>query len=155
MRDYRALTARLDLPDPDDHHALAAAIKGGADVIVTGNVRDYLASRLAPYAHSAQHPDDFISDLFETDAAVVLAATGRHCAIRLDPRPINWLLSEALASAGRYRCRELARRISVLGQGAKREAVKQLIPCLSSTTAGTLNDIVDISGNRERCTVIP
>lgn len=46
---------------------LAAAISGGADVIVTANLRKFPASRLAAQAISAQHPDDFTYDLFQTD----------------------------------------------------------------------------------------
>ena len=47
---HRALVGDLDLPDPDDRHVLAAAIEGRADVIVTRNMRDFPADRLAPHA---------------------------------------------------------------------------------------------------------
>ena len=84
---YRTLAAELDLPDPDDRHVLAAAILGEADVIVTGNLRDFPASRLAPHAIAAQHPDNFISDLFETDPEAVLQAVRDHrAALRNPPR---------------------------------------------------------------------
>jgi predicted nucleic acid-binding protein len=36
---YEDLIPSLDLPDKDDRHILAAAIKGGADVIVTFNLK--------------------------------------------------------------------------------------------------------------------
>lgn len=87
VTDYRSLAAGLDLPDPDDRHVLAAAIMGEADVIVTGNLRDFPSSRLAPHAISAQHPDDFIVDLFETDLEAVLQAVRDHrAALRNPPR---------------------------------------------------------------------
>ena len=82
---YRTLADELDLPDPDDRHVLAAAIIGGADIIVTGNLRDFPANRLAPHAIAAQHPDDFISDLFEADPEVVLAAIRGHRAALRNP----------------------------------------------------------------------
>ena len=84
---YEAIAAGLDLPDPDDHHVLAAAIHGGADVIVTRNLRDFPADRLAPYALAAQPPDAFVASLFETDPGAVLSAVrGHRAALRHPPR---------------------------------------------------------------------
>ena len=84
---YEAIAARLDLPDPGDRHVLAAAIRGQADVIVTGNLRDFPPDRLAPYALVAQHPDTFVADLFEADPDTVLAAVrGHRDALRNPPR---------------------------------------------------------------------
>ena len=38
---YQDLIPALQLPDPDDRHVLAAAIRGHADVIITMNLRDF------------------------------------------------------------------------------------------------------------------
>jgi hypothetical protein len=43
---YEGLIEGLHLPDPDDRHLLAAAIRGRVDVIVTANVRDFPADIL-------------------------------------------------------------------------------------------------------------
>ena len=87
---YQTLAAQLKLPDPDDRHVLAAAIHGGADVIVTANLRDFPVSRLAPYGLAAQHPDAFVADLFENDPEAVLAAVrGHRAALRNPPRSVS------------------------------------------------------------------
>nr|PZN72328.1 MAG: PIN domain-containing protein [Pseudomonadota bacterium] len=57
---YEALIGSLILPDPDDRHVLAAAIVGGADVIVTRNVRDFPEDAVAQYGIEVQHPDTFL-----------------------------------------------------------------------------------------------
>jgi predicted nucleic acid-binding protein len=38
---YEPLVESLQLPDPDDRHVLAAAIKSSAQVIVTTNLKDF------------------------------------------------------------------------------------------------------------------
>ena len=68
----------LHLPDPDDRHVLAAAIRGRADVIVTANVRDFPAEVLTPFEIEAQHPDEFIVHLLDLAPGVVMMAAQRH-----------------------------------------------------------------------------
>lgn len=60
---YKHLIAGLTLPDPDDCHVLAAAIRAKAEVIVTLNLRDFPPGILASFDIEALHPDDFISAL--------------------------------------------------------------------------------------------
>ncbi|MCY4431691.1 MAG: PIN domain-containing protein, partial [Rhodospirillales bacterium] len=60
---YAALAGDLGLPDPGDRHVLAAAIRGQADVIVTRNLRDFPADRVAPHTLVAEHPDAFLAGL--------------------------------------------------------------------------------------------
>lgn len=75
---YEDLVDGLHLPDPDDRHVLAAAIRGRADVIVTFNLGDFPAATLAPFGIEAQHPDDFIRHLMDLSAGLVLSAARRH-----------------------------------------------------------------------------
>lgn len=58
---YEGLIDGLELPDPDDRHVLAAAIRCNADAIVTFNLKDFPPDALKPYDIDVIHPDDFIS----------------------------------------------------------------------------------------------
>ena len=87
---YSERAAGLDLPDPGDLHVLAAAIEGGADLIVTRNLRDFPVDYLAPYSLTAQHPDAFIAELVDADPEAALAAVrGHRAALRDPPRTAN------------------------------------------------------------------
>ena len=57
----------VELPDPDDRHVVAAAIKAGADVIVTSNLGDFPAGRLKRFGLHAMFPDAFLVMLFDDD----------------------------------------------------------------------------------------
>jgi predicted nucleic acid-binding protein len=67
---YEDLIASLSLPDPDDRHVLAAAIRSGGNVIVTYNLTDFPAETLARFDIVAQHPDDFLVSLWKKAAAL-------------------------------------------------------------------------------------
>jgi hypothetical protein len=75
---YESLIAGLRLPDDNDRHVLAAAIRCGASVIVTFNLKDFPAEALAPFGIEAQHPDEFIENLFDLDPAAVVTAAQRQ-----------------------------------------------------------------------------
>lgn len=59
VENYEALIKSLLLPDKDDRHVLAAAIKGEAQIIVTYNLKDFPDRILRKFDIQAQHPDDF------------------------------------------------------------------------------------------------
>ena len=69
---YQSLIPGLKLPDPDDRHILAAAIR--ASVIVAFNLRDFPAAQLEQYGVEAQHPDEFIVHLIDLNQVKVCAA---------------------------------------------------------------------------------
>lgn len=50
--------------EPDDRHVAAAAVKAGAQVIVTSNLKDF---RSLPEGLEAQSPDEFLCNLFDLD----------------------------------------------------------------------------------------
>lgn len=75
---YEDLIDGLHLPDADDRHVLAAAIRGRADVIVTRNLKDFPAADLQPYGIEPQHPDEFIVHLLDLAPGLVIEAARRH-----------------------------------------------------------------------------
>jgi predicted nucleic acid-binding protein len=112
---YEDLIAGLDLPDPDDRHVLAAAIRCGASVIVTFNERDFPGQALAPFGIEAQHPDAFVDDLFDLDpAAVIQAAQRQRKQLRHPPMEIDRYLDVLLKQGLVQTCRALAPFKSIL-----------------------------------------
>lgn len=75
---YESLIPSLTLPDPNDRHVLAAAMRCGADVIVTSNLKDFPDEALKPFGIEAQEPDDFL--IYQLDLApnVLCAAAKSH-----------------------------------------------------------------------------
>lgn len=63
VQNYGRLIASLELPDEDDKHVLAAAIKTNANVIVTNNLKDFPDDYLQSFGLKAKAPDDFLTDL--------------------------------------------------------------------------------------------
>ncbi|WP_420551133.1 PIN domain-containing protein [Litorivicinus lipolyticus] len=77
VADYTPLISLIELPDVNDRHVVACAIKTKASVIVTENLKDFPIHVLAPYDLFAIGIDDFIADTI--DLAPIDAVT----AIRL------------------------------------------------------------------------
>jgi hypothetical protein len=79
-----------------DRHVLAAAVRSGAETIVTYNLKDFAHSALAPYSITAQGPSTFFKNLYELDPDAVLhtleqqaAAIGKSLAYLLDRLRVN------------------------------------------------------------------
>ena len=85
VNDYEPLIHGLDLPDEDDRHVLAAAIKCGATVIVTYNLKDFPSEILKRFEIEALHPDVFLSDIWDLDQAAVLEAVQKQRAALKNP----------------------------------------------------------------------
>ena len=82
---FQDLIESLSLPDPDDRHVLAAAIRAGASAKVTYNLRDFPASELDKYNIEALHPDEFILHQIHLSESKVLQAAQNHRARLKNP----------------------------------------------------------------------
>jgi predicted nucleic acid-binding protein len=100
---YEDLIEALDLPDPDDRHVLAAAIRCGAQVIVTENIRDFPAETLAKYSIEAQTADEFLDGLLDlSPGRVVEALTSQAAELKNPPMTVDDILA-TLAQLGLVR----------------------------------------------------
>jgi hypothetical protein len=75
---FEHLIPGLTLPDENDRHVLAAAIRCGASVIVTCNLKDFPREALRDFGIEAQHPDEFILNLFDLAPGLVIEAAENH-----------------------------------------------------------------------------
>jgi predicted nucleic acid-binding protein len=74
--------------DTKDRHVAAVAVQAQAQVIVTYNLKHFPPASLAPYGIEAQHPDDFLMDLFDLDPQTMVRII-RQQAAALKKRPTS------------------------------------------------------------------
>ena len=104
------LIGGLSLPDPDDRHVLAAAIRCHAQVIVTQNLKDFPSEVLEPFGIEAQHPDLFVLHVVDLAPARVAAVIEQQAsALTSPPRTaedvldaLSGELPRAMAALGTY-----------------------------------------------------
>lgn len=74
VENYEPLIESLVLPDKEDRHVLAAAIKTNANVIVTSNLKDFPNDYLSTFGLTAKSADDFITDTIDLNPEVAINA---------------------------------------------------------------------------------
>jgi hypothetical protein len=67
---YQQWIERVELPDANDAHVVAAAIEWGATTIVTANLRDFPAAALGRFGISAVDPDTFVWRCIEANPVI-------------------------------------------------------------------------------------
>jgi len=71
VEDYDSLIPAMT-NHPKDRHVLAAAVRTGAQTIVTFNLKDFLDASLDPWNVATQSPDDFLIHQYHLDPDVVV-----------------------------------------------------------------------------------
>jgi predicted nucleic acid-binding protein len=97
---WEQLESAISLPDQDDRHVVAAAIRGGAEVIVTFNMSDFPAATLAPLGLQAVDPDTFLQDQLDLSPSTVLQVIREQAAHTVSPRLSASQLAGLLSRAG-------------------------------------------------------
>ena len=71
IQNYESLIQSITLPDLNDRHVVAAAIRSRSDLILTFNLKHFPVSLYYEYGLEVQHPDFFLSDLFDLNPDTV------------------------------------------------------------------------------------
>lgn len=97
---YEPLVDVLDLPDLDDRHVLAAAIKVGAQIVVTNDLGDFPTEALAPWDIEARSADEFLLAMVDLSPKVVFGEVQRIAdSKRRPPMSVDEVLT-ALSNQG-------------------------------------------------------
>jgi len=101
---WEPLEATVVLPDVDDRHVVAAAMRGRADAIVTANVRHFPAEILEPIGIEVLHTNDFLLDQLDLAPRVVLEVLREQAAHTRRPAlaPIDLVARLSRAGVPRF-----------------------------------------------------
>jgi PIN domain len=96
---WEELEPGILLPDENDRHVVAAAVRGGADAIITANLADFPVTALGPFGLGAVHPDDFLLDQLDLSPPTIVRVIHEQAAHTrnppLTPRDLATLLGRA------------------------------------------------------------
>ncbi len=100
VQNYKGLINHLDLPDEDDRHVLAAAIKTNANLIVTNNVKDFPEVYLQSFSLNAKTADDFLTDIIDLNQEQTIAAFKEMVLNKKNPKMDEFEVLNQLRKAG-------------------------------------------------------
>jgi len=100
VENYESLIPSFDLPDLDDCHVLAAAVRCQAHMIVTSNLKDFPGQTLKEFDIEVQHPDLFIANLIDLNPDKSLAAFQQQVTSLKNPPMTESQVLESLKRSG-------------------------------------------------------
>lgn len=100
VQNYKGLIDNLNLPDADDRHVLAAAIKVNANLIVTNNLKDFPEDYLQSFSLNAKSADDFLTDIIDLNQEQAIAAFKEMVLNKKNPKLDEFEVLDQLRNAG-------------------------------------------------------
>ena len=97
---HEPLIEGLTLPDQDDRHVLAAAIRASAQLIITFNLKDFPAATLDSFGIEVAHPDAFILQQMDLHEGIVINTVRQHRASLKRPPKTAAEYLDTLAAQG-------------------------------------------------------
>lgn len=100
VKNYKGLIGDLKLPDEDDRHVLAAAIRTNANLIVTNNLKDFPSDYLDSFGLKAKSADDFLTDIIDLNQGKAIEAFKEMVLNRKNPAMDEYQVLESLRKNG-------------------------------------------------------
>lgn len=97
---YEPLIANITLPDENDRHVLAAAIKSNANVIVTNNLKDFPEDYVQLFDIKAKSADDFLTDMIDLNPDISIKAFKEMVLNRKNPTMDEFEVLESMRKVG-------------------------------------------------------
>ncbi len=86
VTEFEDIERGLELPDLDDRHVLAAAIRSRVDAIVTANLKDFPSEVLDRFELEVIHPDEFLMSQLDMRSRTVLEVLEAQANATRNPR---------------------------------------------------------------------
>lgn len=100
VKNYQGLIESLLLPDENDRHVLAAAIKTNANLIVSNNLKHFPEKNLQSFGLNIKSADDFLTDIIDLNQDVAVTAFREMVLNKKNPKMDEFEVLNQLRKAG-------------------------------------------------------
>lgn len=100
VKNYEGLIDNLTLPDANDRHVLAAAIKTNAHVIVSNNLKDFPKEVLDNFGLKIKSADDFLTDIIDLNGEAAICAFKEMVLCKKNPEMDEYAVLNSLRRNG-------------------------------------------------------
>lgn len=107
VKRFHSHIGKLQLPDVDDRHVLAAAIKAKVNFIITFNLKHFPQQYINSFSIHVIHPDDFVVQLIHQKRETVLLALNNLVDNLKHPPMTREQVLNSFKKCGLTKCAEL------------------------------------------------